>query len=414
MPKVKSVSCFTAFSIRAQKLGQPVPLSNLVSEAKSGSSQPAQTNVPWRCSLFRGLVKGRSVSASRNTANCSGVSSLRHSSGVFVTSNVSVAALARSRHLKATAVAARAATAAPPRRMSRRLTMISPWFWLTCAHGPRPAPGTSGSRLNVGAAGSRAIQLARTGDHVPVSQEGARQSLGLGNDLRGGNDDLAAHALGRKGQHHVASERAADHVLDHGPAEARALRRNHRRAALLLPDEFQLGGLLAELPLDTDLALRLRQRAVFLGVRGKLVQGKAEILDRLGLQHDVFALDGDACAKAVGMLAELPLDQHTQGRAVPIVGDEKVVGGTHRRQPGAEAGEKIVDRARARGGLPRDGLGDGEQILAAMREFAQQKAKLVLVGLALADIDGDRRGADNGAMLVPQRLDHEIEGPLPP
>ena len=49
-----------------------------------------------------------------------------------------------------------------------------------------------------------------------------------------------------------------------------------------------------------------------------------------------------------------------------------------------------------------------------MRQLAQQEAKLVLIGLALADIDGDRRGADNGALLVSQRLDHEIEGALPP
>jgi hypothetical protein len=33
-----------------QKLGQPVPLSNLVVEANSGLPSAAQTNVPRRCS----------------------------------------------------------------------------------------------------------------------------------------------------------------------------------------------------------------------------------------------------------------------------------------------------------------------------------------------------------------------------
>ena len=36
------------------KLGQPVPLSNLVADENSGSSQPAQAKVPSRCSLLSG------------------------------------------------------------------------------------------------------------------------------------------------------------------------------------------------------------------------------------------------------------------------------------------------------------------------------------------------------------------------
>ena len=68
MPKVRSVSVPTAPSSGCQKLGQPVPLSNLVSEAKSGSAQPAQAKVPLRCSSRSGLVNGRSVASSRSTA----------------------------------------------------------------------------------------------------------------------------------------------------------------------------------------------------------------------------------------------------------------------------------------------------------------------------------------------------------
>src|SRR5262245_59836176 len=77
---------------------------------------------------------------------------------------------------------------------------------LACAPQARrgPRPSTFCSSRNVGASGSRAILLARTGNHVPVSKRGARQSLALRNDLRRGNDDLAAYALGREGQQHVA------------------------------------------------------------------------------------------------------------------------------------------------------------------------------------------------------------------
>ena len=58
----------TALSSGAQKLGQPVPLSNLVSEENRARSQPAQPKVPSRCSSSSGLVNGRSVAACRSTA----------------------------------------------------------------------------------------------------------------------------------------------------------------------------------------------------------------------------------------------------------------------------------------------------------------------------------------------------------
>src|SRR5262249_11735127 len=57
-----------------------------VSDENSASSQPAQAKLPLRCSSSSGLVKGRSVAACLSTANWSGVSSLRHSASVWVTS----------------------------------------------------------------------------------------------------------------------------------------------------------------------------------------------------------------------------------------------------------------------------------------------------------------------------------------
>jgi hypothetical protein len=63
-----SCSVWTAPASGFQKLGQPVPLSNLVSEENSARSQPAQENTPFLCSLLSGLVKGASVAAWRSTA----------------------------------------------------------------------------------------------------------------------------------------------------------------------------------------------------------------------------------------------------------------------------------------------------------------------------------------------------------
>jgi hypothetical protein len=50
MKNDRSVVGPTAFGSGRQKLGQPVPLSYLVSEENSGRSQPAQANVPLRFS----------------------------------------------------------------------------------------------------------------------------------------------------------------------------------------------------------------------------------------------------------------------------------------------------------------------------------------------------------------------------
>ena len=50
------------------KDGQPVPLSYLLADVKTGVPQPAQLNVPSLCSFARGLLHGSSVLALRSTA----------------------------------------------------------------------------------------------------------------------------------------------------------------------------------------------------------------------------------------------------------------------------------------------------------------------------------------------------------
>src|SRR5207237_10768289 len=77
----------TAVESGCQKLGQPVPLSYLVSEENSGRSHPAQAKLPLRFSAFSGLVPARSVPCLRSTSYCAGVSRRRHSSSLFSTSN---------------------------------------------------------------------------------------------------------------------------------------------------------------------------------------------------------------------------------------------------------------------------------------------------------------------------------------
>jgi len=66
--------------IGAQKLGQPVPDSNLVSELKSSLAHAAQTYVPFAWLFQVSPVKARSVPFSRRTWYCCGVRSFFHSS----------------------------------------------------------------------------------------------------------------------------------------------------------------------------------------------------------------------------------------------------------------------------------------------------------------------------------------------
>src|SRR5262245_26499894 len=119
MPYEVSLVVPTALSSGAQKLGQPVRLSNFVVDENRSRSQPAQAKLPRRFSCRRGLVKGRSVELCRSTAYWSGVSRSLQSASVRVTSNVSAAigGLAR--------ITAAAAKPIPPVIMSDRLVIMA-------------------------------------------------------------------------------------------------------------------------------------------------------------------------------------------------------------------------------------------------------------------------------------------------
>ena len=56
-----------AFAKGSQKLGHPVPLSNLVEDENKGAAQPAQRKIPSRFSSLKTLEKGGSVPSSRST-----------------------------------------------------------------------------------------------------------------------------------------------------------------------------------------------------------------------------------------------------------------------------------------------------------------------------------------------------------
>src|SRR5580658_3369787 len=73
-----------------QKLGQPVPDSNLVLESKRTVLQQMQVYRPSAWLLAYLPVKGTSVPAWRVTSNCSGVNCFFHSAGGFSTLSTSI------------------------------------------------------------------------------------------------------------------------------------------------------------------------------------------------------------------------------------------------------------------------------------------------------------------------------------
>src|SRR6202790_4287366 len=123
MPKVRSSVLPTAFSSGWEKLGQPVPLSNFVSEENSGRSQPAQAKMPLRCSFNSGLEPGRSVPSWRRISYCCGVSCARHSASVFSTSNFSAASAGEARSQRKAARPSKLATDAS--KIRRSIMMVS-------------------------------------------------------------------------------------------------------------------------------------------------------------------------------------------------------------------------------------------------------------------------------------------------
>src|SRR5277367_6960883 len=85
MPKLKSVEVRTfSFAIGAQKLGHPVPESNLVSELNNALSQQMQRYSPLSWISYWPL-NALSVPCWRVTWNCKGVSCCLHSASVLCT-----------------------------------------------------------------------------------------------------------------------------------------------------------------------------------------------------------------------------------------------------------------------------------------------------------------------------------------
>src|SRR4051812_2755423 len=241
MPKVRSSVLPTAFSSGCQKLGQPVPLSNLVSDENSGRSQPAQAKMPLRCSLSSGLEPGRSVPSLRRISYCCGVNCFRHSASVFSISNFSAALAGEIRSQRKAASAARLAAEAS--RMRRSIMMVSMAravvaFWLK--YGPQPPKlHRSGPILLTLLRGDPCLVAGGRlwADHGPPRRRTtARRSPGAGLAVGFGETQLAG-ALPGTGAFAITGEHAGGGGTATGPGGDRMA--GNPAGAAAGPDQFE-------------------------------------------------------------------------------------------------------------------------------------------------------------------------------
>ena len=101
----------------------------------------------------------------------------------------------------------------------------------------------------------------------------------------------------------------------------------------------------------------------------------------------------------VHAIGELGAHQVAHGGAAPVLRDEQIMRHRKRLEARAEFALKILDRGRTGRRLPRHRLHDGEQVLGAMHEFAQQHAHMLFALLALGDVARRAENAHRAAVL---------------
>ena len=117
----------------------------------------------------------------------------------------------------------------------------------------------------------------------------------------------------------------------------------------------------------------------------------------------------DARGRGIDGLGQAGGQQVAHLGARPRLGDEEVVGGGDGAQAGGEVADEGLDIGGHAGGLAGHRLDDREKVLGAVGELAHDEAHLLLVALALGEID---RGADDtghAAVAVDLRLEPDLE-----
>ena len=175
-------------------------------------------------------------------------------------------------------------------------------------------------------------------------------------------------------------------------------------AGPLLPGEQQAIAARA-LPTDGKLARFLRQRPIFHGIGGELVQGHGENRGALRRQQHVRPLDHDPRPAFAVVGIHLALDHGFQARARPLRFEQEIVRAMQRLQA---LGQGLGHGLRGSGGRLAQArlhqrLHDGERVLDAVIELADQHRLALRRAPPLGHVAEDQHGAGQRAVEADDR-----------
>src|SRR5262249_21427473 len=181
--------------------------------------------------------------------------------------------------------------------------------------------------------------------------------------------DLAVHAARQQRFH------------DDG-AEPAPFRRRYERPLALGPAHGE--GVAVGSPADVDAARIRRQRPVFPGIGGELVEREPDRLRGSRAQAQLGAVQGDTRTDEVGKVRELGTNQVLDLHTIPFVADEQVLIGSKRLDALGEALDEVF---RTSGdSLVGNRVDDAEHILGPMIDLAHEEMLLLLALLAFGDV----------------------------
>jgi len=159
-----------------------------------------------------------------------------------------------------------------------------------------------------------------------------------------------------------------------------------------------------------DEAARLGERAVIGRIDCQLVQGEPDMQRGIGIEIGVDALEHDGMPDVGAVAADLAEHEFVQVGAAPVGRRDQVLRRGERLQAAAKTRQEGFDRARIAAGLRGDALDDGEKVLRAMAEFAQQRPQRLFAAPVLGNVHGGGDEAlDRSVGAFPVGIDPDFE-----
>src|SRR5215470_6180107 len=172
------------------------------------------------------------------------------------------------------------------------------------------------------------------------------------------------------------------HRLYNHITETALLRLQHGRPAALGPAHGE--GVAVDAPADIHTTRTRRQRTVFAGIGGELVEGEPDGLRGSRIKAQPGTSHDDTRTNEVGEMRELSAGEVGDLDSIPFIADEQVLIGGKRLDALGEARDEIFGTSG--GGLMSDRVHNAEHVLGAMIDLAHQEVLLLLAFLAFGNV----------------------------